>query len=280
MGASVIADTKAPLRLRLNTDPAAEAPQTVAVNDRDEPIVEESRAFVIAGIDLGFELVATDFLSITPYTDLNRMSFVDNGWGWHLGVLWNFKLPMVVDTFIADLRTEFRHVSGDYLSPYFNTVYEIERFNVLGVADSQGFAFPKLFCLQSVENGCTTNTGRSKNGFFFEATVGLPNWIYVGGEYLDYDGDQPDGQLRLSLEIPALEVVQFSAFYYRINVDGPSDLFGLDDKSAVIAQVTIPLYAILSLQARWWRVWRADPDQGGYASVDDWSVGLGFSYAF
>ena len=282
VGASVIADRKAPFRLQLETedDPATPEDETrVAVNDEDQPIVEQSEAFFISGVDIGFELLATEYLSITPYTDLNRMSFVENGWGWHLGVLWKLKVPMLIDTFVADLRTEYRRVSGDYVAPYFNSVYEIERYSVLG--SNRPFPQPKLRCLSfAPDEPCTLNTGSTKNGYYFEAMVGLPNWIFVGGEYLDYDGDLPDGQLRLSLEIPALEFVQLSAFYYRVNVDGPSDLFALDDKSAVIAQVTVPFYSIFSFQARWWRVWRADQDGGGYNSVDDWSVGFGVAYSF
>ncbi|MEO1337007.1 MAG: hypothetical protein AAFV29_15290, partial [Myxococcota bacterium] len=194
------------------------------------------------------------------------------------GVLWNIRVPMLIDTFVADLRTEYRRVSGDYVAPYFNTVYEIERYNVLG--NDQPLPIPKAQCLETTTAGCTINTGEAKNGYFFEALFGLPNLVYISGEFLDYDGDQPDGQLRLSLEVPALEFVQFSAFYYRVNIDGTSDMFALDDKSALIAQVTVPVYGIISAQARWWRVWRADPDEGGYASVDDWSVGFGISYSF
>ena len=282
VGFSVVADTKAPTELaRREDDPATERDESelVAVNDEDEPVVAQDEALTIAGFDVGFELVTTDLLSITPYMDFNRiLNVVDNGWGWHLGVMWKLKVPMVVNTFVADLRTEYRRVSGDYLAPYFNTVYEIERYNVL--ANSAPFPTPKLRCLESVTEACSLNTGQAKNGYFFEALVGLPDWFTIGGEYLDYDGDTPDGQLRLSLEVPLLEFVQFSAFYYRVNVDGPSDLFALDDKSALVAQATVPLYSILSLQARWWRVWRADPEEGGYASVDDWSVGFGFSYSF
>ncbi len=282
VGASVIADTKAPFTLAVREDdpttPDIDEAGQVQVNDQDEPVVLDDRAFTIAGFDVGFELVRTDLLSITPYMDFNKMlNVVDQGWGWHLGVLWNFRVPMVVDTFVADLRTEYRRVSGDYLAPYFNTIYEIERYGVLSA--NGAFPQPRLRCLASVVPDCPLNAGETKNGFFFEALVGLPNWIYIGGEYLDYDGDTPDGQLRLSLEVPLLEFVQFSAFYYRVNVDGASDLFRLDDKSALVAQATIPIYAIIALQARWWRVWRADPEVG-YASVDDWSVGVGFSYSF
>ena len=281
IGASVVADTKAPFELeRQVDDPDTEFDEStrVRVNNQDEPEIAQSEAFVIAGVDIGLEVLTTDLLKITPYVDMNRMTFVENGWGLHAGVLWNLRLPMGFDTFITDLRTEYRYVSGDYISPYFNTVYEIERYNVL--ANEAPFPTPKLQCLASVTEPCSLNTGAAKNGFYFDVIAGWPNWIYIGGEYLDYDGDRPDGQLRLSLEVPALEFLQLSAFYYRVNVDGPSDLFALDDKSAVIAQAVIPIYSFISLQARWWRVWRADPDEGGYASVDDWSVGFGFSYSF
>jgi hypothetical protein len=269
VGASLFADARAPFELR------AAGADGVAVED-GVPVVTRERALALGGVDVGLELLDTSLLKITPYTAFQKMSVVENGLGWHTGVLWNLRVPTPLDPLVADLRTEYRRVSGDYLAPYFNTVYEIERYQRLSGEDGAS-ALPKLRTLCGPEAGCAGSTAAARNGLLFELMAGLPSWAFVTGEYVDQDGGEADGSLRLSLEVPALEAVRFSAFYYRINVDGLGDLFALDDKSALVAQAQVPLYSFLTVNVRWWRVWQARPEEGGYASVDDWSLGLGLN---
>lgn len=267
-GATLMTDSRAPFQLETNGG--------VVVTDEDRvPVVTRERALVIAGLDVGAEVLRTPILAITPYTALNKMSVVDNGWGWHAGVLWQFALPLLIDTLSIDLRTEYQRVSGDYRGPYFNTAYEIERYQVL--ASDGGTVTPKLRALCGPALDCELGTPGAKNGVFFDLRAGLPNWIFVGGEYLNYDGGGADGSLRLFVEVPALEFVQLSAFYYRVNITGTDDLFAIDDRSAIVAQAAIPIAWVFTAQLRWWRIWQAGEE--GYESVDDWSIGLGASIA-
>jgi hypothetical protein len=278
VGFSIFSDTKAPFALGTETIPNPDTNvggtiTRLAYDDNERPLVTRERALMILGADVGFELVDLPFLTITPYMDLNKMTVVNHGWGWHLGVLWNLHVPLAIDTLQVDLRTEYRRVSGDYLAPYFNTIYEIERYQRL---DSAGGTIPKLLSLCG-DLDCNGNGKDSRNGVYFDLLAGLPNFVFVGGEYIGYSGPNNDGTLRLSLEVPALQVVKFSAFYYRVNISGLDDLFKLDDKSAVVAQASVPIYAIFSINARWWRVWQATPDRTGFESVDDYSIGVGMS---
>lgn len=267
VGASIVVDADAPFVLE--TDGLGR----VVVNDQNEPEVLRARSFVVSGIDLGFELLRSAPLSITPYIDLNQMSVLASGRGLHLGVLWTSRLSLGVTQFAVDARTEYRRVSGDYRSPYFDTVYEIERYQVLS---DGGGAQPKLALLCGGTGACAAGPGR--NGVYMDVLAGFPGLIQVGGEYVDYDGPAPDGTLRLSLFVPALQALRLSAFYYRVNVDGAGDLLALDDKSAVVAAAEVPMGGFFFAQARWWRIWEAD-GAGGYQSVDDWSLGLGFRAA-
>lgn len=260
-GVSIMTDPTAPTALQRTPTGGTE------IDEDKHPIVLREETLPILGADVGYELLRGSPLSITPYIDLNRITAVDDGLGLHIGILWGLRVPLVLDTFLVDLRTEYRRVSGDYTAPYFNTVYEVERYE-----SPPGSGTPKLAALRN-------QTGLpGKNGVFFDILAGLPQFIYVGGEFIDYDGGQNDGSLRLSLEVPVLEFVQFSAFYYRVNISGLDDLFALDDRSAVVAEAKIPLYYIFTLNLRWWRLWQAvEPE--GYQAVDDWSVGVGFSLA-
>jgi hypothetical protein len=278
VGASMFTDYKAPFSIA--TDPAG-----LPLADEDGvPLVDGQRTVFVAGTDVGFDILAHEIISITPYVDFNKITRVDQGYGLHIGVLWNLRIPAVIDTLQIDLRTEYRRTSGDYLGPYFNSVYEIERYRRLAFDDNQ-VTPPKLYSLKcnSLDAAvCNEQAPPGKNGFFFDLMAGFPKYVFVGGSYLDYDGGQPDGELRLSLEVPALEFVKLSAFYYRVNIDGPTDLFKLDDKSAIVAQAVIPIWYIISVTLRYYRTWEAETDgmgsyTGSYAPVHQWDASVGFS---
>ncbi len=277
IGASLFTDGKAPWELA----PRADDPFAAQVNDKGAPVVTRERALAILGVDIGLEVLNNQYIKIKPYIDFNKLTHVNNGgWGLHMGVLWNLRLPVVIDTLQIDLRTEYRRVASDYQGPYFNTTYEIERFNTLSTLSTDNSVLaihqPKLrFLRECAELDLCGDGGR--NGVYFDLLAGLPKWVFVGGEYVDYDGGDADGTLRLSLEVPALEFVRFAAYYYRVNIDAsdPSDFFKLDDRSSIVASVSVPVYYIFSVEAKWWRLWQADVNNGGFHAVDDWSIGVG-----
>ena len=269
VGVSYIADVKASYSLHTMFDPATMT-TSVELDKHQHPVVLGDRTVGVFGVDTGIELLSNELISITPYVDLNKIGRLAHGFGLHLGVLWQLHVPLVIDRLVIDARTEYRRVSGDYIGPYFDTSYEIERYQVL-----QGVSFtPKLA-------SAIANSTPSKNGVFFDVTAGLPSFVYVGGQFIDYDGGQNDGSLRLSLEIPALEIFTLSAFYYRVGIGGGKDLFRIDNRSAIVAQASIPLYYVFSLQLRFIRTWQTDPEHNGeYKAVDDVSAGVGFNLTF
>ncbi len=260
VGVSAMSDPTVPYELRKDATSG-----NIVLDDAQHPVVEVDRTLVIAGVDVGLRLLDKP-LTITPYVDLNKMSVVDHGWGLHIGVMWELDVPVGIDHLIANVRTEYRRVSGDYLGPYFDVAYEIERYEL--PAGSQS---PKV---RTLADGSLPG----RNGYYFSIMSGLPAWALVRGEFIDYDGGLNDGSLRLGLDVPALEVFKLSAFYYRVGIGSASDLFKLDDRSAVIAKASIPVYYVFSLELQFRRLWKADPNEGGsYRAVDDWSVGVGFS---
>jgi hypothetical protein len=263
-GASLFTDPSAPVTLaRDPTDPSG---ATIQLDASGRPVVATRRAVAVAGADLGLEILEGAPLSITPYIDFNKITAVANGYGLHMGILWGLRFPVLIDTLTADIKTEYRRVSGDYLSPYFDTAHEIDRFSFppgTGATTKLGYL-------------AASSTVAGRNGLYFDIFAGLPKYIYVGGEYLKYDGQQNDGTLRLSLNVPALSFIQLSAMYYRVGIGPLTDLFKLDNRSAVVAAAKIPLYYVFTLNLQWWRLWKADPT-GNFVATDDWSVGVGFN---
>jgi len=279
VGLSIITDPTAPRALLCSPANLDSSAPCVGVKTEDEhPLARNDEVLGMIGVDVAYELLRGPLLSITPYLDINNLLNVENGWGMHLGVMWGLHIPLLIDTLTFELRTEYRRVSGDYVGPYFDSTYAVERYE-----SPQGSGLTKLQSLRTpvrLADGTTFDPRQApgKNGLFFDLLAGFPEYIFIGGEYIDYDGGVADGTLRLSVQIPALSFIQLNAFYLRTRIDGTNDFFKLDDRSAVVAEAAVPIGQFLQLQARWWRLWRAGLD-GNYESVDDWSVGIGFSLA-
>lgn len=278
IGTSFFADWTAPFALERGEMGAMGEPGQILVDDETyEPLVADKRVFTAFGFDVGLPIPMGESLTFTPYMDINKISVVRYGMGLHLGTLWELEVGRGLDhPFEALFRAEFRHVSGDYLGQYFNTVYEIERFQRLQSRESRTEARqqPKLRALCNVA-GCEEDPAPSRNGLWLETSVGLRDVFYLGAEYLAYDGERADGSLRLFVEVPYFDFVQAKAFYYRINTSGLGDAFGFDDRTALMAEVRVPFLYVLSGNFRWIRTWQARNNEGGFAAVDDWNVGLG-----
>lgn len=249
---------------------------TTPVDDQQRPRVRIDQGMAVLGVDVGYRLLDTPVATITPYVDLNQHTGVQEGWGFHAGVLWQAGVPVVLDQLVFDLRTEYRHVAADYRGPYFNGTYDIERYAALRAPATVVGTPTKLGLLCGVDEGPCVGGGPSRDGVFLELLAGLPKYVFVGGEFLDYTGDAADGTFRLSLEIPALQVVKLRAQYFRVGVRDMGDLFAIDERSAVVAAASVPLDYGFSLRAQFIRLWRGDSD-GGYRPVDNWQFGLGFA---
>ena len=265
IGASFFADWTAPFELvRVDGE--------VQVDEEYVPRVQDKLSFSTFGLDVGLPIPIGQRLTFTPYIDFNKISVVQNGYGLHLGTIWRLEVPRgLKPPFEGMFRLEYRHVSGDYLGQYFNTVYEIERFQRLASRGGQGQPKLRTLCAET----CDDDAPPGRNGLWLELSLGLRDVIFVGAEYLAYDRGRADGSFRLFLEVPYFEYVQAKFFYYRINTEDLGDLFAFDDRTALMAEVRIPFLWVLSANFRWARVWQARTEDGGYQAVDEWNAGLG-----
>ena len=93
--------------------------------------------------------------------------------------------------------------------------------------------------------------------------------------YEDYFAEGYDPNLAVFLSIPALEIVQFKAYYERRGLKGFSDAFVIDEKSYAVAEGRYELFPHLYLVAQAEQRW-ADADKDGtYEAADpEYSVGL------
>ncbi len=240
-----------------------------------------TKAATVMGGDVEFRVLNTSIVSITPYIDFNGI--VDGGWGLHAGVLGVVHIPVI--SIDLNARAEYRYFAGDYIPAYFDSYYEIQKFSYpfkdeLGVFGGGEQSRPKRRVVE--ELGKIYDHGL--NGYYAELNLDILGLVQLGASFDDYDGPY-NSNLRMYLSVPALEVVQFGAYYYRHNFEGASDAFDLDDKSLFLVEGRYKFLGFLYVVLQYWRIWELDTDTssdtyGDYVPVDDWSVGLGAAYQF
>jgi hypothetical protein len=271
VGFSVAADVSAPYTLA-DIDPE---------EDYNLPPVEVEETTTVMGGDIEFRLLDTSFLTLTPYMDLNGIPS-SGGVGYHAGILSVFHIGGV--SMDLQARIEYRYFTGDYIPTYFNSYYEIQKF-----------AYPYWDNQNQVELRDTKRRvlellpDKSLNGYYAELVFNFLGLFTLGASYDDYDGLY-NSNLRIYLDVPALEVFQFGAFYYKHNFEGAGEAFTFDDKSLFLLEARYQISSFLHVVCQYWHVWQLDnnpgteqepnEDYGKYVPVNDWSVGLGMSYTF
>lgn len=253
VGASVVTDTNAPLQL------ASGGGQF-----EGHPKVNRADAALVYGFDTDVAILRTAILDLTPYIDFNLMD--EAGWGSHFGLTALTKVPIGIDLRIP-MRLEYRRFKNNYMPAYFSTFYEVERYQYAG--DPRGRPKSAYIRDQSGEQGL--------NGYFGDIALDFVGVVQLGAIYEDYQGGNPN--MAAYLNIPALKVLQFKAYYARTQIKGTDDFFALDNRSLAVVQVRYQFVPFMYFVAQYSRRW-ALAQNGKYAPKDEWNVGTEASVTF
>ncbi len=254
-----------------------QAPYELVPNEIEDgyPRVAREKSTTILGGDIEFKVLKLDWFELTPYMDLNGVA--GGGIGYHAGILSLFHIPLISIDLTA--RLEYRYMNPDYIPAYFDAAYQVQRYNFFFKDAATGVdgTAPKRAALDRLGS-------KNLNGYYAELLFAVNNWFSIGSSYDDYDGPL-NSNLRIWLEVPALEVFQFGAFYYKRNYEGASEAFTFDERSLFLVEARYQIASFLYLVGQYWRVWQLDRDPasasyGSYVSIDDWSLGLGAAYNF
>jgi hypothetical protein len=254
VGLSAVSDLNAPRRLEGDLD------------DKGNFEVATAAPLTVYGVDLEAQVLRTDMVKLTPYTDLN---FISNaGWGWHLGTLFEFRFPIGFELTIP-VRLEYRRFASDYIPAYFSTFYEIERY---AFVPAGRLAPPKA----AVVSAAADDEGI--NGYYGDLAFSFAGMFQIGAVYEDYDGADPN--LAAFLAVPALEVIQFKAYYTRTGIRGWGDIFALDNRSLLVAEARYEVVTFIYLVGRFTRHWVPRASGEGFESTDDFNVGVEAAFTF
>ncbi|GAB1349540.1 hypothetical protein MASR1M107_17540 [Ignavibacteriales bacterium] len=187
-------------------------------------------------IDLGLPVIKTDMVSVDLFTNYTKMS--DYGSGINTGFMLSLSgLGMV------KLSTKFerRFNEGKFLPSYFDGLYEIERFAVMGGAPAG-----KIMALESM--------GESDNGWFGALRADIANYAVVYGSYQRLDKTPNSGILQLKTDLsPKDGSYVLNAGYEKSGIQSESELFTTDERSHAYVEVGYKPYKFLvvSLVYHW-----------------------------
>lgn len=192
----------------------------------------------VIGFDIGFPIVNTSLFNLDVYFDYNKI--IDFGSGTALGFISQFNGLGLVD---INFKLERRFNGDNYIPSYFNSFYEIERFQFDPATGNVSSKVQQLQNLQSVGDG-----------FYGQLFVKVLGLFDILGSYQRLDDHPKSGILHLTSEI-APEEAPFlvRAGYDKINIQDETDLFTLDDRSYLFFEMGYkPMkYMLVSLVYNW-----------------------------
>jgi hypothetical protein len=188
------------------------------------------------GFDVGLPLFSGSVASMDIYFDYANLSSFGSGTA--AGFIFRLNGLGLVD---VHTRFERRFNNDGYIPSYFNALYEIERFKFDGTSVSS-----KVQVLKAA--------GSVGNGYYGELLVTVLNTFDILGSYQRLDDDPNSGILHLSTDIsPKGTSFVARAGYDKTNIRGEGDIFTLDDRSYLFAELGYkPLpYVIVSMVYHW-----------------------------
>lgn len=203
---------------------------------------------VEGGLDLGLPVIRSGMLNLDLYFDYAKIQ--DFGHGTATGFILGLN-----GLGLVDLTTKFerRFNSDNYIPSYFNSMYEIERFKF---NDRTGEVSSKIQQLQAASS--------IGNGFYGELNAKMLGTFNVLGSYQRLDKDPESGILHLSAEMASKSMPYLArAGYDKINIRGEGDLFKLDDRSYLYAELGYkPMpYLLVSMLYSWTFAPQRDADK-------------------
>ena len=191
--------------------------------------VNSNGSLQIVGIDLGLPLLSTSMVGVKLYSDFTQI--INFGSGVATGIIAEFNGLGLVN---ASAKLERRFNNARYIPSYFNSFYEIERFQI---NSSNGTFTSKAAKLDTIV---------SDNGYYGELFIDVMGLFDVTGSYQRLDKDPNSGILHIVAEI-APNTLPFVARtgYDKINIQGEKDLFKLDDRSYLYFELGYKPYPYL-----------------------------------
>lgn len=209
-------------------DMRRDSKDTTYVLVNNAPQARNDGTMNVVGADIGFPLLRIPSVSSTLYFDYAKiLSF---GSGEAVGLETNFS-----GLGIFDILTKFeRRWTGDqFMANYFNTFYELDRYQLSGTS----------FSSKAQELNSLKSPGP---GYFGDLTIGIFGRLQVRGMYSKLDLQPTSGMLHLGVSTGSLlPIFIVDAGYDKKNIVNNRDVFTLDERSLLYASIGYKPYPFM-----------------------------------
>lgn len=187
----------------------------------------------IVGLDLGFPIVSTALAKLVLYFDYSKI--INFGSGIATGVQFTSSGMGLVS---VSAKLERRFNNDHYLPSYFNSLYEIQRFSVDTLSSTFAPIQSKAKTLASIFD--------PGNGYYGELGINVVGAFDILGSYQRLDKYPESGILHISTDISPQDFSFIArAGYDKINIKDEKDLFTLDDRSYLYAELGYKPYPFM-----------------------------------
>ena len=211
---------------------------TIDTANRKLKIIKDEGKISIVGLDVSLPIVRTKVINFELYSNFAQILRFGSGASVGSGI--SFKGFGLLN---VDLKLE-RWFNGDQFIPrYFNQFYEVQR---LIVDSTKGFISSKANSL--------VNFKSPGNSYYGHLIINVLNFVQILGSYSRFDNVPESGVIRLETDLfPKGASYVLRAYYDKINIKDEKDLFRLDDRSMLTAEVGYkPLtYLLVSFLYQW-----------------------------
>ncbi|MEM7183276.1 MAG: hypothetical protein AAF518_20355 [Spirochaetota bacterium] len=279
IGGTIAVDGRSPYQLDFDTTGA------LSFDENDNPMEKNTKRVTVVGTDIEFQVFRNRLFEITPYADFNRIRRIDNAKGEHYGI----KLRVGNKKINLTLQPEYRRMTSTYLPVYFDSFYEIERYQYdveTGLPRTKYEYMSNLEPFRSKRKGQyhTLILNIYKIGFevVYEKYDGVtqkrPFWV----EYFVTSNTEQEipayGSVFVGAYIP-LGRLLLSGFYAKKGFEKGSEAFKVDDRSQGVVEAALNL-GFLSIRLQNWRRWVLDEEENRYKAFDEQKVLFSGSFSF
>lgn len=248
-GFSIIGDFKAPMSFNYDNN------GVIITNNTALPSMTTS-ALSILGIDTDWNIYKGKIFEITPYVDGIFEGSNENAL--HSGVFLGINPSKKTE---LGLRVEHRYLSSNYIPVYFDSLYQIEKFNV----PSGETKISKLI---------SKTKGGYSHGFLTEFSSIFDNSLRFGISYEDSQLDD-DTKIGLSFTIKPIQQLIFSTSYYLRYASSFGDFIN-SGKNFIVSEIKLGIgkgFNIFAMFAH-----QKMLKQGKYIPTNDFFSGISFIY--
>ncbi|MCB1143968.1 MAG: hypothetical protein H7A24_09715 [Leptospiraceae bacterium] len=248
LGYTVAYDGAAPNQLTFDST------GTLKFDSNNDPLAASTQKISIEGYDAEFKIFNLSWFELTPYYDVNRIKFLNNAQGKHYGIhakIGGKQLNLTV-------KPEFRQMDSNYIPIYFDSYYEIERFQV---NLDNNFPLTKYEYVTDIQSN-----GSKIKGYYHTVVLNVYS-IGLEGNYEDYDGED-NSRVFVGLYVPIGSMFRISGFYQKKGFNKFSQAFKMDDKAMGVGELAVNLsFVTLKVQNR--RRWVFDSEFNQFKSKDE-----------